>query len=120
MLLRPNVERPPAPSAPQWQWPNGDAPWQRVHVVLLVLSVAQILSSIYLWVEWAHPLFIFCVIYTAHAVLSFFAMVFRVRWGLIFLSIGLVVWMAWLCYSMYDGIRARLWIAVCFSFAFVV
>ena len=76
------VSLPSAVFTPNWQWPRSSA-WERVSVILLLLSCAQLLTSIYVYIDRERQFFLFYLCYCAIACAF---MTLRAKYGLLWVS----------------------------------
>jgi len=97
-----------------WELP-GESKWHRTWRVLLLLSVAQMITSIYVWFGLRSPMFF--GFYLAYAFVAAVLMLLRAKWGLLWFGAGSLLYCTWLSVLCWRSLFARDWERMCLDFA---
>ena len=88
--------------------------WHRTSRVLLLLSVIQIATSIYIFLDRQAMFFAF---YLSYACAACALMAMRVKLGLLWFAGGSLLYGVWLSVLMWRAVMDRIWVEMCLDFA---
>lgn len=88
--------------------------WHRTSRVLLLLSVIQIATSIYIFLDRQAMFFAF---YLSYACVACALMALRVKLGLLWFAGGSMLYGIWLSVLMWRAVMDRIWVEMCLDFA---